>query len=89
MKHISIKISGKVQGVFFRASTINIAEKWDIKGFVRNERDGSVYVEAEGEDENLKQFVTWCHHGPLHAEVKHVDIAEGSVQGFTKFEIRR
>lgn len=89
MKHISIKISGKVQGVYFRASTKDIAEKWDIKGFVRNERDGSVYIEAEGEDENLKQFVAWCHHGPAHANVQHLDLKEGIVQGFTRFEITR
>jgi len=89
MKHTSIKISGKVQGVYFRASTKNMAEKWDIKGFVRNERDESVYIEAEGEDENLKQFVAWCYHGPLHAEVQHVDLKEGIIQGFARFEVKR
>jgi len=89
MKHVSLKISGKVQGVYFRASTKDIAEKYEIKGFVRNERDGSVYIEAEGEDENLKQFVAWCHHGPMHATVQRVDLKEGSVQGFSTFEITR
>lgn len=89
MKHVSIKISGKVQGVYFRASTKDIAEKFGINGFARNEKDGSVYIAAEGEDENLKQFVAWCHQGPMHAEVQHVDLKEGSVQGFTRFEIKR
>ena len=84
-----IKISGKVQGVFFRASTKDAAEQMGIKGFVRNENDGSVYIEAEGEDEKLKQFVAWCHQGPAHAHVVKVDLQEGVVQGFTKFEIRR
>ncbi len=89
MKHLSIKISGKVQGVFFRASTKEIAEKLGVNGFVRNEKDGSVYMEAEGEDEKLKTFVEWCYHGPKHAQVDHVNMEEGSLKGFTKFEMRR
>lgn len=89
MKHVSIQVYGKVQGVFFRASTKETAEQLKIRGFVRNERDGSVYIEAEGEDENLQQFIAWCHRGPSHAEVKGVNIEVGSIQGFIKFEIRR
>lgn len=89
MKHLTIKISGKVQGVFFRASTKDAAEQMDIKGFVRNEKDGSVYVEAEGEDDNLTQFLAWCHQGPPHAEVKNVHIEEDGIQGFSRFEIKR
>ena len=89
MKHVSIKISGRVQGVFFRASTKEKADSLGIKGFVRNERDGSVYVEAEADDETLKQFVDWCHRGPSRAEVKSVNVAEGNIQGFTTFEVTR
>lgn len=89
MKHISIRVSGKVQGVFFRASTKDVAGQMNIKGFVRNERDGSVYIEAEGESENLAQFVKWCHRGPSHAEVKNVHVEEGNILGFTRFEISR
>jgi acylphosphatase len=89
MKHISLKISGKVQGVYFRASTKGTAEKYGINGFVRNEKDGSVYIEAEGEEENLKRFVAWCRSGPSHAEVQHVDLKEGSFQGFSGFKIAR
>jgi acylphosphatase len=89
MNHVSIRISGKVQGVYFRASTKATAEKFGIKGFVRNESDGSVYIVAEGEEESLKQFVAWCHHGPSHAEVSNVDLNEGPVQGHTSFDIKR
>lgn len=89
MNHVSIRISGKVQGVFFRASTKGMAEQYGIKGFVRNEKDGSVYIEAEGEEENLKQFVAWCHQGPAHAQVSKVDLIEGSFQGFARFQIER
>ena len=47
MKKINIKITGKVQGVFFRASTKAVADQMGIKGLVKNEKDGSVYIEAE------------------------------------------
>jgi len=89
MKHLSIKVSGKVQGVFFRASTKDIAGKIELTGFVQNEQDGSVYIEAEGEEEKLKQFVEWCHHGPARAIVERMHIEEGSLKGFTKFEVKR
>jgi acylphosphatase len=89
MKHVSIKISGNVQGVFFRASTKEKADALGVTGFVRNEKDGSVYVEAEAEGETLKQFVAWCYHGPSRAEVKNVSLEEGGIQGFSKFEVKR
>ena len=89
MKHVSIKISGKVQGVFFRASTKDIADQMNIRGFVRNERDGSVFIEAEGEEENLERFIAWCHHGPSHAVVEKVLVNEQPVQNLTRFDVRR
>ena len=89
MNHVSMKISGKVQGVFFRASTKEIADYYGINGFVRNEKDGSVYIEAEGEEGNLKHFVAWCQHGPTHAVVRKVDLRDGSIRGFNGFEIKR
>ena len=89
MKHLAIKITGRVQGVFFRASTKDKAEKLAIKGFVRNDRNNSVYIEAEGTEENLKQFIEWCHRGPDRAEVKSVIVEEGNIRGFTMFEVKR
>jgi acylphosphatase len=89
VKHLSIIVSGKVQGVFFRASAKEAAEKLGITGFARNEKDGSVYIEAEGADEQLEQFVVWCNHGPSNAVVKNIIVEEGKVLGFVKFEVRR
>lgn len=89
MKRLTIKISGKVQGVFFRASAKDVADKLSINGFVKNTTDGSVYIEVEGEEEKLTQFVAWCHHGPSRAVVEGVAVAEGSIQGFTTFEVKR
>lgn len=89
MKHISIHVIGKVQGVFFRASTKEKADALGIKGFVRNEWDGSVYIEAEGEEDLLNQFTAWCRQGPSRAKVEEAIIREGQLKNFSRFEIQR
>lgn len=88
-KHISIRISGLVQGVYFRASTKEVADSLGIHGFVRNEPDGSVYVEAEGEDQNLSAFLEWCGRGPSRAEVDSCRVNEGALQSYERFVIER
>ena len=88
-KHFSIRISGVVQGVFFRASAKRKADAYGIKGYVKNERDGSVYVEAEGEEKNLEEFIRWCRTGPERASVKSCEVNEGAVKGFSDFVIER
>lgn len=70
MKHLNIKIYGRVQGVFFRANAKKKAKELGITGFARNEPDGTVYIEAEGEEENLEKFLEWCHRGPPFAHVE-------------------
>lgn len=87
IKHFSIRVSGKVQGVFFRASTKEKGLELSLKGFVRNEPDGSVYIEAEGEENNLTLFKEWCAHGPCHARVDHIDTKEAAPKGFNDFSI--
>ena len=87
MKHLSIHVSGKVQGVFFRASTKGKAEELNIKGNVRNNADGSVSIEAEGEEENLQQFVEWCKQGPKFAHVEHCEVKEGGSRNLKGFFI--
>ncbi|MBI2013716.1 MAG: acylphosphatase [Candidatus Colwellbacteria bacterium] len=72
MKHIDIIVKGKAQGVFFRHFAQKRAEELGIKGFAENLPDGSVYIEAEGEEENLKNFIDWCHQGSPLAQVKSV-----------------
>jgi acylphosphatase len=89
VKHFSIRVSGKVQGVFFRASTEEKARELSIKGFVKNESDGSVFIEAEGEEENLKLFIGWCKQGPPLARVSRCDIEPGQVKGFSDFVTKR
>lgn len=68
----SIHITGRVQGVFFRASTQKKALQLNLTGFVQNQPDGSVYIEAKGSRHNLQQLIDWCHQGPRFARVQSV-----------------
>lgn len=86
IKHLSIQIFGQVQGVFFRATAKEQADKLGIKGFAKNMPDGSVYIEAEGEKENLDKFLKWCQTGPSMARVEKVEVKEGILKNFSNFE---
>lgn len=87
MKHINIKVTGKVQGVFFRASTKAVADQMGIKGLVRNEKDGSVYIEAEGAETFLDMFVEWCKEGPDRSVVENVELSDGELKNYRNFEV--
>ena len=87
MKHYNIKVTGKVQGVFYRQSTLEKAHALGIKGFVRNEADGSVYIEAEADAPTLDALIAWCNQGPKMAAVKSVTHTETELKGFGEFEI--
>jgi acylphosphatase len=89
MRHVSINVSGKVQGVFFRASTKEKADELMITGTVRNNEDGSVMIEAEGEELDLEKFIAWCKQGPRLARVDRCDVKDSSLKNFTKFSIER
>jgi len=85
--HLNIKISGLVQGVFFRANAKEQADDLDIKGFAQNQPDGSVYIEAEGEKDNLEKFLHWCHTGSNMARVEKVEVSDGPLKDFKKFKV--
>lgn len=85
MKHYKIKIYGKVQGVYFRESTVKKALELGVKGFVRNEDDGSVYCEAEATKEIIDKFIKWCKSGVELSRVDDVKIIEGKILGFGDF----
>jgi acylphosphatase len=89
MKHVNIHISGKVQGVFFRASAKEQADYLGVRGFVRNEPNGEVYMEAEGEENQLNEFLEWCKHGPRRSKVEQVKIEESASKNFRLFEVKR
>lgn len=88
MKHWDITVKGKVQGVYFRLTTKAVADQLGVKGFVLNEADGSVYIEAEGDDFALTSLVEYCEEGPDRAEVESVVYEErAELQGFTDFVV--
>lgn len=88
-RHLNIRVSGRVQGVFFRHSAKQKAEELNITGFARNEDDGSVYIEAEGEEENLKEFLNWCYQGPPLALVEKADFEfHSEIKDFKNFVIK-
>lgn len=89
LQTISIIVSGKVQGVFFRQSTKEIANQIGIKGQVKNLSDENVQIIATGTKEQLEKFIEWCKKGPPRAIVAGVDVQEVSVQIFHQFMIVR
>ena len=73
MKRLHIFVYGDVQGVFFRANTVSTAKGFGLKGWVRNRRDGSVEIVAEGKQEKLIELLEWCKKGgPASARVDKV-----------------
>jgi len=89
IQHITIIVSGKVQGVFFRVATKEKADELGVKGFVRNEANGSVLIEAEAEEDALYKFVKWCNSGPPRAVVQQVEVTPAEATGFQNFVIMR
>ncbi len=87
MRHYNITVKGKVQGVYFRITTKAVANQLGVKGFVVNQADGSVYMEAEGDDFGLESLLEYCAEGPDRAEVEEVAYEEGELKGFKNFEV--
>jgi acylphosphatase len=88
MKRVHVTISGRVQGVFFRAYTRETAQSLKLTGWVRNLPDGRVEAVFEGDDTHVQAMLEWCKEGPPHAIVKHVDTAEEPFTGeFRDFRI--
>ncbi|TFG17296.1 MAG: acylphosphatase [Promethearchaeota archaeon] len=73
MRRIIIKVYGLVQGVFFRYTTRKVARKLGLLGIVKNMPDGSVYIEAEGPEENLSELLKYAKRGPKYAEVTNIE----------------
>ena len=78
---------GRVQGVGFRWSAANEARNRNIKGYVKNLSDGSVYLEAEGSLIQLNLFVDWCKKGPAFGSVESVTIDTSPPVNYLDFRI--
>lgn len=83
-----VKVSGEVQGVFFRDTCKQQAEAAGVAGWVRNAPDGAVEAVFEGEPDAVEGLVAWCHGGPDQAHVADVDVSEEEVEGLKGFAVR-
>lgn len=74
VKKVHLTIQGRVQGVFFRVSAKEQADRLKLTGWVRNLPEGSVEVQVEGTEDKLDDFINWCYKGPPNASVTNVDL---------------
>ncbi len=89
-RRVHILVSGKVQGVFYRATTKEVADRLGLTGWVRNLPDGRVEIVAEGEEDALKNLISWCWEGPPLARVDNVEVRWESYRGeYDSFSVRR
>jgi acylphosphatase len=86
-KSVRLYIKGTVQGIFFRQFIKENAERYDVKGFVRNLEDGRVEVFAEGDIENVEKMIELCKVGPRHSRIENVEIKEEKFQDFKEFKL--
>lgn len=90
MKRVHLVVSGRVQGVWYRAGTEQEATRLGLSGWVRNLPDGRVEALAEGPEAALQAFEGWCRRGPEHARVEHVEATWSESTGeFQGFSVRR
>ncbi len=88
-KRFLVRVFGRVQGVGFRYFTLSKAKLLGINGYVKNMPDGSVFIDCEGEDENLKIFLAYLKEGPHFAKVEKVEFKEETLKGYADFRIKR
>jgi acylphosphatase len=87
-KAVTVRVTGRVQGVSFRWYAAREAERLGVRGWVRNEPDGSVAGHLEGEDDAVDAVVAWLHRGPSYAAVRDVAVTEAAPTGAERFDIR-
>lgn len=86
--NVIIRVYGRVQGVGFRYSAVQAATAMGVCGFVCNEHDGSVTIEAEGSREQIDHLIAWCRRGPSRSEVSDVRSFPGQLMNYKSFRIR-
>jgi acylphosphatase len=89
VKKVDLVVTGRVQGVFYRYFAKKEANKLNIKGWCRNEKDGSVHIVAGGQEENIDKFIEWAKQGSPLAKVENVEVNENIIENIEgDFEIR-
>jgi len=89
MQTVRLLITGKVQGVFFRETARKVAEKLNIKGWIKNTPDEKVEAMITGDEKELNDFIKWCKTGPDRAEVEEVTVSSQPEIFFKEFEVKR
>jgi acylphosphatase len=84
---VDVTVTGRVQGVFFRAEAQQEAYRLGVAGWARNEPDGSVAAHFEGEPEAVAAMVAWCREGPRRARVDGVDVRDSEPTGARGFDV--
>jgi acylphosphatase len=87
MIHVNITVSGKVQKIGFRFLSMQTAVKLRVCGFVKNVDHDKVYIEAEGKENDVEEFIKWCKTGPTWAKVNQISIEKGELKNFLSFDI--
>jgi len=86
-KSVRLYVDGTVQGIFFRAFIKENAERYDVKGFVRNLEDGRVEIFLEGNTDNVNKMIELSNKGPRHSQIKKVEVKPEKFQDFKSFKI--
>jgi len=89
MQTVHLLITGKVQGVFFRETARKVAEKLNIKGWIKNTPDEKVEAMITGDEQQVNDFIKWCKTGPDRAEVEEVTVSSQPEIFFKEFEVKR
>jgi acylphosphatase len=87
VKNYHIQVLGIVQGVWFRKYTKESADIFSLNGYVKNESDGSVYIEVEGGEEDLNKFVKWLSKGSPLSKVRQVIVTESRLTHYSGFQV--
>ena len=86
-KSVRLYISGIVQGIFFRDFIKENAERYNVKGFVRNLDDGRVEIFLEGNGDDVNKMIEVCKTGPKHSQIKNIEEKEERFQDFKNFKV--
>ena len=88
MKNLHLHIEGKVQGVGFRYTAKSVARSLGLSGFATNLTGGSVYMEVQGDESQLKEFINWCRRGPERAIVDKISVEESQIVDYPGFDTK-
>lgn len=86
-KSVRLYISGNVQGVFFRSFIKENAERYNVKGFVRNLEDSRIEVFIEGNADDVNKMMDLCKKGPKHAQIRKIEEKPEKFQDFKTFKV--